>query len=197
MDLPYIGLLVRNLRQRPRAEILETAALMTLSVTVIVSAAFAGHLWTLALIYLIPERAAMFVLAWWFDWLPHHDLEDTQRENRYRATRARVGMEWLFTPLDAVAELPLGAPPAPVGAVLPVCEDVAAQRGGLPRAQRRDLHGLRSTAEPRRVPGVEGAQSQAGTGVAGPDAGSVERYARGRTASRWPRSTPSPPTARW
>ena len=99
MDLPYIGLLVRNLRRRPRAEILETAALMTLSVTVIVSAAFTGHLWTLALIYLIPERAAMFVLAWWFDWLPHHDLEDTQRENRYRATRNRVGMEWLFTPL--------------------------------------------------------------------------------------------------
>ena len=41
----------------------------------------------------------MTVLAWWFDWLPHHGLEDTQRENRYRATRNRVGMEWLFTPL--------------------------------------------------------------------------------------------------
>jgi ring-1,2-phenylacetyl-CoA epoxidase subunit PaaE len=39
------------------------------------------------------------LLAWWFDWLPHHGLEATQREDRYRATRARVGMEWLFTPL--------------------------------------------------------------------------------------------------
>lgn len=37
---------------------------------------------------------------WWFDWLPHHDLADTQRSNRYGgATRARVGMEWLYTPL--------------------------------------------------------------------------------------------------
>lgn len=99
MDLPYIGLLVRNVRRRPRAEILETVTLMTLTVTVIVWAAFAGHLWTLALIYLIPERVAMFVLAWWFDWLPHHDLEDTQRENRYRATRNRVGSEWILTPL--------------------------------------------------------------------------------------------------
>ena len=99
MDLLYIGLLVRNVRRRPPAEILETAALMTLSVTVIVAAALTGHLWTLALIYLIPERAAMFVLAWWFDWLPHHDLEDTQRENRYRATRNRVGSEWTLTPL--------------------------------------------------------------------------------------------------
>jgi ring-1,2-phenylacetyl-CoA epoxidase subunit PaaE len=41
----------------------------------------------------------MVFLAWWFDWLPHHGLEDTQRDNRYRATRTRVGMEWLFTPL--------------------------------------------------------------------------------------------------
>jgi ring-1,2-phenylacetyl-CoA epoxidase subunit PaaE len=86
-------------RRRPRGEILETAALMTFSVALIVAATFTGHLWTLALIYLIPERVAMFVLAWWFDWLPHHDLEDTQRENRYRATRNRVGSEWILTPL--------------------------------------------------------------------------------------------------
>ena len=99
MDLPYIGFLVRNLRRRPRAEIVETVALMAFSVAVIVAAAFAGELWTLAVIYLIPERVAMFVLAWWFDWLPHHDLEDTQRENRYRATRNRVGSEWILTPL--------------------------------------------------------------------------------------------------
>lgn len=99
MDLPYIGLLVRNVRRRPRAEIAETVALMTLTVTLIVWAAFAGQLWTLAVVYLIPERVAMFVLAWWFDWLPHHDLEDTQRENRYRATRNRVGSEWILTPL--------------------------------------------------------------------------------------------------
>ncbi|PKV81879.1 fatty acid desaturase [Nocardia fluminea] len=99
MDLPYIGFLVRNVRRRPRAEVLETAALMTFSLTVIVSAAFTGNLWTLAVICLIPGRVGMFVLAWWFDWLPHHDLEDTQRENRYRATRNRVGSEWILTPL--------------------------------------------------------------------------------------------------
>jgi ring-1,2-phenylacetyl-CoA epoxidase subunit PaaE len=56
-------------------------------------------LWLVAVIYIIPERIAVVSLAWWFDWLPHHGLEDTQRDNRYRATRNRVGMEWLFTPL--------------------------------------------------------------------------------------------------
>ena len=58
-----------------------------------------GSFWLLLVVYLIPERIAMIVLAWWFDWLPHHGLEETQSENRYRATRNRVGLEWLFTPL--------------------------------------------------------------------------------------------------
>jgi ring-1,2-phenylacetyl-CoA epoxidase subunit PaaE len=99
MDVPYLTFLVRNVKRRPRAEVVETSVLMAASVAVIVACALTGHLWTLALLYLIPERVAMFVLAWWFDWLPHHDLEDTQQENRYRATRNRVGSEWILTPL--------------------------------------------------------------------------------------------------
>jgi ferredoxin-NADP reductase/fatty acid desaturase len=99
MDVPYLAFLVRNVRRRPRAEVLETSFLLVMSVAVIVISSVTGHLWTLAVLYLIPERVAMFVLAWWFDWLPHHDLEDTQQENRYRATRNRVGSEWILTPL--------------------------------------------------------------------------------------------------
>lgn len=99
MDVPYLGFLLRNLRRRPRAELVETSLLVVATVGVIVACALTGHLWTLAVLYLIPERVAMFVLAWWFDWLPHHDLEETQQENRYRATRNRVGSEWILTPL--------------------------------------------------------------------------------------------------
>lgn len=99
MDVPYLTFLVRNVRRRPRAEVAETVFLMTATIAVIVACALTGHLWTFAVLYLIPERIGMFVLAWWFDWLPHHDLEDTQQENRYRATRNRVGSEWILTPL--------------------------------------------------------------------------------------------------
>ncbi|MPY82094.1 MAG: 2Fe-2S iron-sulfur cluster binding domain-containing protein [Actinophytocola sp.] len=99
MDVPYLAFLVRNMRRRPRAEVLETSFLLVMSAAVIVACAVTGHLWTLAVLYLIPARVAMIVLAWWFDWLPHHDLEDTQQENRYRATRNRVGSEWILTPL--------------------------------------------------------------------------------------------------
>ncbi|MBQ0927029.1 fatty acid desaturase [Saccharopolyspora endophytica] len=99
MDVPYLSFLVRNVRRRPRAEVLETSFLLAVSAGVIVACALTGDLWTLAVLYLIPERVAMFVLAWWFDWLPHHDLQDTQQQNRYRATRNRVGSEWILTPL--------------------------------------------------------------------------------------------------
>jgi ring-1,2-phenylacetyl-CoA epoxidase subunit PaaE len=97
--VPYLTFLVRNVRRRPRAEVLETVFLMAATVAVIVGCALTGNLWMFVVVYLIPERIAMFVLAWWFDWLPHHDLEDTQQENRYRATRNRVGSEWVLTPL--------------------------------------------------------------------------------------------------
>lgn len=51
------------------------------------------------MLYVVPQRIAMVVLVWWFDYLPHHGLSDTARSNRFRATRNRIGLEWLFTPL--------------------------------------------------------------------------------------------------
>ncbi len=99
MDLPYIAFYARNLRRRPRAEVIETGALILLSTGGVVTAGITGNIWPLAFVYVIPARVAMFALAWWFDWLPHHGLDETQSENRYHATRNRVGMEWLFTPL--------------------------------------------------------------------------------------------------
>jgi phenylacetate-CoA oxygenase/reductase PaaK subunit len=84
---------------RPVKESAEAGALLTLSLAGIAAATATGNLWMLAVVYLIPQRIGIILLAWWFDWLPHHSLEHTQREDRYKATRARVGMEWFFTPL--------------------------------------------------------------------------------------------------
>ena len=90
---------LRRLRSRPTAEVVENAVMFTASVAGLIAAIVTGNLWILVVVFLIPQRIGGVILAWWFDWLPHHGLEDTQRSNRYRATRARVGMEWLFTPL--------------------------------------------------------------------------------------------------
>lgn len=99
LDLSYVPYYLSNVTRRPRSELIESAVLLTVTIAGIVVAAVTGNIWMLLLVYFIPQRIAIFALGWWFDWLPHHGLEETQRENRYRATRNRVGMEWLYTPL--------------------------------------------------------------------------------------------------
>jgi ferredoxin-NADP reductase/fatty acid desaturase len=99
IDGRYAVFYLRRLRTRPRAERLETMATVGLTALVFGGAIATGHGWELALIYLIPQRIGVAVLAWWFDWMPHHGLTTTSRENRFAATRVRVGMEWLLTPV--------------------------------------------------------------------------------------------------
>lgn len=98
-ELFYASFYIRRLRSRPTAEYAETALLFTLSITGLTVAAIIGKLWMLAVVFLIPQRIAITALAWWFNWLPHHGLEVMKYSSRYRATRVRVGMEWLFIPL--------------------------------------------------------------------------------------------------
>lgn len=95
----YLRYYLPRARSRPVTEVAETVVMMVLSLAGLAAAIFTGNFWILAVVFLIPQRIGLTVLAWWFDWLPHHGLEDTQRTNRYRATRNRVGAEWLFTPV--------------------------------------------------------------------------------------------------
>ncbi|WP_204800554.1 fatty acid desaturase [Mycobacterium riyadhense] len=95
----YLKYYLPRARSRPVKEVAETLLMLALSLTGLTVAIVTGNLWILAVVFLIPQRIGVTVLAWWFDWLPHHGLADTQRTNRYRATRNRVGAEWLFTPV--------------------------------------------------------------------------------------------------
>lgn len=95
----YARFYLSRWRNRPVPELAENAALFLAMLAGLITAIVTGHFWTLAVVFIIPYHIGIWVLAWWFDWLPHHGLEDTQRSNRYRATRTRVGMEWAFTPL--------------------------------------------------------------------------------------------------
>lgn len=98
-DVFYVAYYRPRMRSRPTRELTEAALMFTLSMAVVTAAAVTGNLWTLAVVVAIPQRIGMIVLAWWFDWLPHHGLNDTPGTNRYRTSRIRVGMEWLVTPL--------------------------------------------------------------------------------------------------
>jgi len=99
IDVWYATFYVKHLSRRSGRELAETAGIIAVFAAGITVAALTGTLWAVAVVYLIPARIALGVLAWWFDWLPHHGLEVTQRENRYRATRVRIGLEWLLTPV--------------------------------------------------------------------------------------------------
>lgn len=98
-DLGYILFYIRHYRHRPKNEVGETFLILLFAGLLIVYLAHHGHLWTAMVCYFIPQRFAVFALAWWFDWLPHHGLDGTAKTNRFGATRNRVGVGWLMTPL--------------------------------------------------------------------------------------------------
>ncbi len=99
IDLYYAVFWLRRIRQRPLAEVVETLVMFIAVIGTLIWAFSSGYAVEALVLYLIPQRIALSVLAWWFDYLPHHGLTDTARANRFRATRNRVGMEWALTPL--------------------------------------------------------------------------------------------------
>jgi ring-1,2-phenylacetyl-CoA epoxidase subunit PaaE len=99
IDLWYLVFYVRRINERPRAEVATTLVVFTVVVGTFVGLAVAGYGHALLWGYLIPQRFGVMVLAWWFDYLPHHGLTKTQRQDKYQATRVRVGGEKVLTPL--------------------------------------------------------------------------------------------------
>ena len=99
IDAWYATIWIWHARHRPLAEVVESGVLFFATLAGLVWASFAGVLAEVLLFLFLPQRIALTLLAWWFDWLPHHGLTETARQNRFQATRNRVGSEWLFTPL--------------------------------------------------------------------------------------------------
>lgn len=98
LDVFYIVYWLRNLHRRPRREVVEMAV-TCLAIAGLLGLAVAGlGLLPVLVLVILPQRIAVFFLAYAFDYLPHHSLPETARSNRYRATRNRIGFEWLLTP---------------------------------------------------------------------------------------------------
>lgn len=99
VDLHYAAFYLKGWRDRPRKEVGESVAVALLAVGAIVGLVVAGYGAELLAVYVLPQRLALVVLAWWFDWLPHHGLDGTVKERRLQSTRNIIGFEWLLTPL--------------------------------------------------------------------------------------------------
>lgn len=99
VDAAYARFYAHHISRRPKRERMELAASVSLMAAVVALALVTGTFAEFVVIYLIPQRLALGLLAWWFDWLPHHGLEKTAAENRFQATRNRIGMEPILSPL--------------------------------------------------------------------------------------------------
>ncbi|KRA31424.1 MULTISPECIES: fatty acid desaturase [unclassified Nocardioides] len=98
IDLWYLVFYLRRIFERPKSESVPTVlAFATVMGTFgwLFTTSYAGELAT----FLIGQRIGLGILAWWFDYLPHHGLTATQRDDKYQATRVRVGGEAWLTPL--------------------------------------------------------------------------------------------------
>jgi beta-carotene hydroxylase len=99
IDAWYSRFCLPRMRRRPRKEIVGLLVNEALLVALFSALVTCGYGWELLLIYLIPQRIALGVLAWCFDWLPHHDLGVTAKTDTFRASRVRLGWERVINPL--------------------------------------------------------------------------------------------------
>jgi len=99
VDLWYLVYYLLRAQERPNREMVPIVGYFAVTVGIGAAMVTSGLAYEVFFLYLIPQRLGMAVLAWWFDYLPHHGLTMTQREDKYQATRVRVGGESWMTPL--------------------------------------------------------------------------------------------------
>ncbi len=99
LDVNYLRFYFGHASKRPRSEKIEFLVNTAIVWGLIAFLCIQGYALEVLLFYVIPARIALTILAWSFDWLPHHELPDTVETNKFRATRNIIGGEWLLTPL--------------------------------------------------------------------------------------------------
>jgi fatty acid desaturase len=99
IDYHYMVFYVPKLRSRPKPEQREEFVALVVWIGGTVAAILTGNLIPLLVTVYLPCRLAVIMLAWAFDYLPHHGLHHKPEEDRLKTTRNRVGREWLVSPI--------------------------------------------------------------------------------------------------
>lgn len=99
VDFNYYRFYLAHWQTRPQAERRETLFALAFGVFVCSGLVLAGAGKAMLLYWLLPGRLAIAILAFAFDYLPHHPRKSTQQDNPWQATNNRVGLEWLLTPV--------------------------------------------------------------------------------------------------
>lgn len=99
LDIGYLQYYLKCLKSRPLSEIGTTIGVFLAASTAIMILTYFGYLLEVLLYWLLPARIGMFFLVFTLDYLPHHPKNTLQSENPYQATKTRIGLDWLLSPL--------------------------------------------------------------------------------------------------
>lgn len=70
MDLWHVAAYLRRTDERPQLEVAEALLLLVLVPGTLIAVIGTGNAWPLFVVYLLPQRIALAVIAWWYDWRP-------------------------------------------------------------------------------------------------------------------------------
>ena len=85
--------------KRPNSERRELYLAFLFGIVVFAAVTLAGGLEYYLLLFFIPTRITAVFLALTFDFLPHYPHHAHAKDEPFRCTSNRVGMEWLLTPV--------------------------------------------------------------------------------------------------
>ncbi len=98
-DVRYLFFYAPLIGGRPRREKIELAATLAVEAVIFGAIIAAGHGVELLVFLILPTRLNILFLGFAFDFLPHHGLEHTPQEDKFKTTRNRVGWERLMSPV--------------------------------------------------------------------------------------------------
>lgn len=96
-DLHYFTFYLKRLAQRPRFERWESFLTLLLLGSAVLVLCLMGYTKPVLMLWVLPARIAIFLLAYSFDYLPHKPHTITSAEDRYKATVIRPS--WVLTPI--------------------------------------------------------------------------------------------------
>ena len=99
LDLIYAWAYLRYLKERPISEKRNIIIMVLVTMVMWPWLIINGYLMELLVFWIIPQRISFFFLSFVFVYLPHVPNEISEKEDAYRATSIREGMEWLLSPL--------------------------------------------------------------------------------------------------
>ena len=99
IDLIYGWKYLGYWKDRPKSETRSVIIMFLATLVVWPWLIINGYLMELLMFWIIPQRISFFFISFIFVYLPHVPNEISEKEDAYRATSIREGMEWLLSPL--------------------------------------------------------------------------------------------------